>query len=287
MPPVTLGERELRALHAVQLEMLVEFDRVCAILGLKYQLAAGTLLGAVRHRGFIPWDDDADVMMLRRDYDRFLREAPAHLGRDYFLQHRRSDPHHEFLYAKLRRNGSCFRETVRETSNCHQGIFLDLFPFDAIDDGSLGGRWHLAAIFAQRRLAAFAHHHRRGRLSRERPGWQRLVARLAYPLVRRVPERWMKNIEEQLMRLRRGSRARYVVCLAALPGDGRSLGSRIRPVSELTETILLPFADRQFAVPRDFHVTLTRLYGDYMKFPPEEQRRPAHPISEFRLPPGF
>ena len=86
MTNVHLSDADLQRLHQVQLEMLLELDRVCRCLGLTYQLGAGSLLGAVRHGGFIPWDDDVDVVMLRAEYQRFLREAPPLLNQRFFLQ---------------------------------------------------------------------------------------------------------------------------------------------------------------------------------------------------------
>lgn len=88
------------------LTLLTEFDRVCKVLEIPYVLFAGTLLGAVRHQGFIPWDDDLDVMMLRADYDRFLAEAPAVLDADRFYLQGEFSEHWPLFFSKLRLNGT-------------------------------------------------------------------------------------------------------------------------------------------------------------------------------------
>ena len=76
----------LKELQNIQMEILVEFDRICKKNNIKYQLFAGTLLGAIRHKGFIPWDDDIDVCMLRKDYIKFLNACESDLRENYFLQ---------------------------------------------------------------------------------------------------------------------------------------------------------------------------------------------------------
>lgn len=91
-----------QALHT----LLVEFDRVCRALEIPYVLYAGTLLGAVRHQGFIPWDDDLDVLMLREDYDRFLREAPGVLDTETFFLQKEFSDHWPLFFSKLRLNGT-------------------------------------------------------------------------------------------------------------------------------------------------------------------------------------
>ena len=88
------------------LTLLKEFDRVCRLVGVKYTLFAGTLLGSVRHKGFIPWDDDLDVMMLRADYDRFLSEAEQVLDKEKFYLQKEFSEHWPMFFSKLRLNGT-------------------------------------------------------------------------------------------------------------------------------------------------------------------------------------
>ncbi|MBQ9954698.1 MAG: LicD family protein [Eggerthellaceae bacterium] len=126
-------ERE-RAIKIIQQESLValqEVDRVCKKLGITYFLVGGSMLGALRHGGFIPWDDDTDVGMLRHDYDRFVREAPAHLAPGYFVQLPETDPHIHFVYARLRKEGYDYITAYNEDKDFNKGIWVDVFPFDA------------------------------------------------------------------------------------------------------------------------------------------------------------
>ena len=279
-----LNAAELQALHRVQLEMLLEFDRICRLLTLRYQLAAGTLLGAVRHGGFIPWDDDVDVAMPRRDFQRFLREAPGVLGSAYFLQHRRSDAGFTALYAKLRRNGSAFREVLRADDACHHGIYIDIFPFDAVAPLRWWGRLHLLCLSALQLLQRFASHGARGRLSPSRPLWQRMLGPIAYRLAAAMPENWLLALQERCIRLLENVSTGHVVCLVMLGLEQLKTLTLARPSSELEDNILLTFEGHDFPAPAAFDTTLTRLYGDYRRLPSPEKRRPPHPVTDFELP---
>ena len=128
------AERQ-RAIDIIQQESLValqEVDRVCEKLGITYFLVGGSMLGALRHQGFIPWDDDTDVGMLRHDYDRFVREAPALLSSGYFVQLPETDPHIHFVYARLRKEGYDYITAYNEDKDFNKGIWVDIFPFDAM-----------------------------------------------------------------------------------------------------------------------------------------------------------
>ncbi len=117
----------------VQIELLDELDRISKKYNIKYQLFAGTLLGAVRHNGYIPWDDDIDVAMLREDYERFISVCEKELGADYFLQ----TPDLEgspYPFSKLRKNNTLFVEGNVEHIDIHHGVFIDVFPMDNVFD---------------------------------------------------------------------------------------------------------------------------------------------------------
>ena len=126
------GEQATLAEHQKALELILcEFDRVCRTLDIRYYLYAGTLLGAVRHQGFIPWDDDLDVLMDRDEYERFMRLAPGLLdGQTFFLQEEFSG-NWPMFFSKLRLNGTACQETYHpKDSKSHQGVYIDIFPCD-------------------------------------------------------------------------------------------------------------------------------------------------------------
>lgn len=121
----------LRQMQMRMLEMLVELDRVCRRHGISYWLSSGTLLGCVRHGGFIPWDDDLDVEMLRADYERLMRILPSELPEWMALQTPETDTGYFFCFAKLRDKRSELSETNRYDRIFEQrGIYIDIFPFE-------------------------------------------------------------------------------------------------------------------------------------------------------------
>lgn len=122
---------DIKTIQEESLGSLEEIDRMCANIGADYFLVGGSMLGAVRHEGFIPWDDDTDVGMLRRDYEKFCREAKKRVDGQYFLQLPSTDPHIHFVYARLRKRGYEYITFYNEDKEFDKGIWVDLFPFDA------------------------------------------------------------------------------------------------------------------------------------------------------------
>lgn len=282
--PIALSETDLAALQTVQLEMLLAVDEACRTLGINYQLAAGTLLGAARHGGFIPWDDDVDIAMSRHDYGRFLAEAPAFLGKDFFLQTRHSDHAFGKLFAKLRRKGSEFREVGYSRNLCNNGIFIDIFPFDRVAPDRLWGRLHLRILHSLKAAAAFSRHPRHGSLARHRPLWQRVLGPLVYPVASSVPSRVWLSLEQWLVTLYQRNETGHVTCLVQMPSGWHRALDLIRPTAEFLELTTLPFEGHCFPAPARWDKTLTRLYGTYHLLPSSEDRRPRHQPIAFRLP---
>jgi len=126
----------LRKAQLIMLDMLIEFDTICKKHQLQYWLDSGTLLGAVRHQGFIPWDDDIDISMPIEDYQRLLEIANCELSREIFLQNTQTDKNFKFDYTKLRSNKANIIEFHEKDKavEYHQGVFVDIFPMLAIEN---------------------------------------------------------------------------------------------------------------------------------------------------------
>ena len=246
-----MTESKRKAVWAVQLRLLAAFDGVCRRHGLTYFAGGGTLLGAVRHGGYIPWDDDIDLFMLRRDYDRLLAVGAA-FRPPFFLQTAYNDTHYSRGHAQLRLDGTtAVLAGERGKYRFHQGIFIDIFPLDFVPDDP-------AEQAAQRR-----------RLAR----WNRwLAATVRYPgsphktplktaahwLLGPIPYRWLyRRMEAECKRYRHTAR---VALLSFEPQSDRW----VMPVAAFADTVSLPFAHTEIPVPVGFDAILTTAYGDYL-----------------------
>ena len=137
MPPI--DPNDLKQAQQLMLEGLVCFDKICKKHDLKYWLDSGTLLGAVRHKGFIPWDDDIDLSMPVEDYLKFKEIAQTELETGMFLQTKQTDPRFPFDYMKIRNDNATIVEFHEEgkTVDYHQGVFVDIFPMLTIRNTKL------------------------------------------------------------------------------------------------------------------------------------------------------
>lgn len=127
---------EMKKVWAVELDLLNEFTLVCKKYGIKFFAAGGTLLGAVRHKGFIPWDDDIDLMMVRSEYNRLCEIAPKEFKYPYFFQTETTDPGSFRGHAQLRNSNTTgiLKVEYNQRRNINQGIFIDIFPLDLVPD---------------------------------------------------------------------------------------------------------------------------------------------------------
>lgn len=163
-----MTEPRKKALSLIQqdeLDILQEVDRVAQELNTPFFLVGGTQLGAVRDKSFIPWDDDLDLGMLRRDYTRFCKEGQRALSESYFIQLPSTDTHSNLVYARIRKKGKRYITIYNEGKNTEDGLWADLFPFDATPSNRIVARLHfrLANGFARlsmgfMRRREYAHH---------------------------------------------------------------------------------------------------------------------------------
>ena len=245
----------LREHQLALLQMLHEIDRVCRKHNITYTLFAGTALGAVRHSGFIPWDDDLDVIMLRPEYERFLALAPDELDGAYYLQQEFS-AHWPMFFTKLRKNGTaCIERYIPRDPLTHHGIYVDVFPCDNLADAPAKRRHQFLASKAVIARALY----QRGYLT-DSPG-----KKLAMQLSRCLPEKalWAYAVDRE----ETGSRMVH-----SFFGASSRYEKSIYPREWFTETVLLPFEDGEFPVSAHYDELLTALYGDYMIPTPVEKR---------------
>ncbi|MGN0161805.1 MAG: phosphorylcholine transferase LicD [Lachnospiraceae bacterium] len=139
-----LVTNKMKKVWATEIELWQQFDKVCKRYGLKYYAAFGTLLGAVRHQGFIPWDDDMDFWMLRDEYEKFKEIAPKEFTGKYYYQNWYNSSGMTWIFSKIRNSETTAVEFPQKEPGFNQGIFIDIFPIDEFDDGV-----HVNPVFKQ------------------------------------------------------------------------------------------------------------------------------------------
>jgi lipopolysaccharide cholinephosphotransferase len=256
-------------LQAAQLDMLREVDRICAEHDIPYSLAYGTALGAVRHKGFIPWDDDIDIIMLRKDFERFEAiwkdNAPGHL----FLATHNSEEYYTYPFAKVRNSNTTFVETGCEHLDINHGVFIDIFIIDYIPRSKSRRAWQL---FCAEMVWILARKYTPGE------GLRGLARKLiCAPFTKKARQKALRYFEKKLA-CPYGDSA----CTANL-NYGTGLAKKRFPNDLLREVVRVPFENDAFMLMKDWDSLLRVQYGDYMTPPPAEQRAPAHPYAVYDL----
>ncbi len=253
----------LRKLQQLEIEQLCVFAEICDKYNLRYYLVGGTLLGAVRHKGFIPWDDDIDVAMPRVDYNRFLDIAPHELPKDLELENPVQIPKDPYYVTRLRR-----RNTVYESGYIRQfelpctGVWIDVFPLDDQPrqesflqriDGYLIER-HLNRIIRN--------YYNAGPIT---------AGGGAYLwLARCLPFAFYRKARDRIARRHEGKNLAYWLTYAGIFGYRKETFAK----SVFEPPAQLEFEGRLYTAPGDYHQWLLRMYGDYMQLPPPEKRVP-------------
>lgn len=261
---------KLKKVQKILLGYLLEIDRICKKYDIKYFLAGGTLLGAIRHHGFIPWDDDADVMMLREDYDKFQKVAKKELPEHIFLQLPETEKGNYNPFTKLRINDTMFAtEFTGHFMEMHNGIFFDVLSHDKTGNRKWSQKLHLMITMLTRSIVF----NKWGNTDIKSGGSHPIICKIVDKAKYLVPMRlalWAQNHSLEFFKNRKSS---YLY-----DGMGRNLKRGSFPARWLEEAIYVDFEGYQFPVPKDYDKYLTYLYGDYMQMIPVSQRRTSHSI---------
>ena len=252
---IKYSEEELLKLQTTELEMLIEFDRICRKHDIKYSLESGTLLGAIRHEGFIPWDDDIDVTMLRSEYRKFRRAAKKDLDKTrFFLQDRWSDRYYRWGYPKFRRNGTAFVREGQEHIKCNSGIFMDILVVDNVPDSNFFRKKHLKACEYVRACMYSAV----GKFSETDPEKRKYYEKLSH-----VP-RWLFFLYRDLLVLSTAWKRTKLISHLTLPYAPGTYGM---PRECFDEMVDVDFEGYRFRAFKKWDNYLGKLYGDYMTIP--------------------
>ena len=273
---------DMSKVHAASLKILKEIDRICRKYKIRYALDAGTLIGAVRHKGFIPWDDDADVVFLRSQYEAFVKVAGRELPDTM-----------ELLLPDSYRDGKAFFDftprIIYKNSRCHEDspemnfyggklnhIWVDLFILDKLPASPAGAT-----------VTRFVHKAIYGLAMGHRPG----LDFKKYSLIHKIFVGGLAGVGRFVP-----LRLIFAMQRAAALKDRRSRGSRWYYSNYQPDYLYVTlegswceavedaaFEDAQLMIPKGWHEVLTEVYGDYMQLPPEEKRVPTHSSQQIEI----
>lgn len=266
------GNTELRKAQLLMLSILKVVDKICQNHKIIYWLDAGTLLGAVRHKGFIPWDNDLDIAMPRADYQKFIQIAADELPENLFLQTKDTATWKDLIGAppcKIRDKNSKYyttgKEEITNDANYPSGAFIDIFPIDKFHKTFPGNKKDLLIKWIYRTMCNY----KKIEFGKSEGGWKnQIFSTLAVlkPIVR--PLFWIKHYEHFLNRkiaknnqLEKDYQVGYAFDVPWI---------RIFEVEDIFPLKKIRFEDAEFPAPNNWDSVLKHFYGDYMKLPDEK-----------------
>ncbi len=261
---------KLSAVQSVLLGFLKEVDRICRKHDIKYFLGGGTLLGAVRHKGFIPWDDDADVMMLREDYEKFLSVLPDELPS--YITDQNTDPDSHFAFTKLRLDDTVLSTEFSARFDIHNGVFLDVLAQDKTSDKKLARKLHMKMTAQLRWLVL--------NKWRKTPmdANNKFVSFIGDVIKTVMPLKALERMQNRMMTRYRNKQTKYLY-----DSMGRNVERGEYPIEWLDEAVYVDFEDTKLPIPKKWEEYLTYLYGDYMSMIPVSERHVSHDIVRIDL----
>ena len=270
---------DVRRLQLIELEILLELDRICRKNSIEYFLADGTVLGAVRHRGFIPWDDDLDTRMARPEFEKFCKACETDLDTErFFLQTAKTDPEYRWGYAKIRRKGTEYLRAGQEVIRCMSGVSIDIFVIDNVPDnifvaniqqlirrGCIKTLWSVVGV------------------TEDPSTWKRGL----YRMLRHVPKEIPLGIMEFIGKQNNKRKTEYVWCMPFYRCDGflhdnvfSMRGYAVREWFE--ERVEIEFEGFSFYVCKGYMEYMETKYRNMWEYPPQSQRL-IHPPKRYSL----
>lgn len=257
------NEEILGKMHRLHLLLADELKRICEKYEIHYFMIAGTLLGAVRHKGFIPWDDDMDFGMFREDYEKFLEIVEPELDKNrFYILTDRKEKKYPYNFAKLCLTGTRVFEEFSAEANNVQGIYIDIFPFDAVSDKSFQANMQYKAFWLFRNLlwvkCGYGGNKRKKQFS----------FKLAKMISMLVSIEFLKGMKQKVITKYSEQQTAKVVT-----GDGTyGLKKETLPRKWLQDIASYKFENRIYPGIREHHSYLSYFYGDYMALPPKSKQ---------------
>lgn len=267
-------EIQLDELKQIELNILKQIHEICIQQGFRYFLVGGTLLGAVRHKGFIPWDDDIDIGMLRPDYEKFIDYCTSHEV-PFKIMSNKVNENYGYLFAKAMDPSTVLIEKSGNRYNIELGVYVDIFPLDALGNTESEAISNMDKTKFNRELLVAANWKKFSR-SKTRPIYYEPI-RFAFFCASRFCsfKKMIGKIESKYIT------EDFDKCGYAGSVCGAYRNKEIMPIEIVSEYTELPFEGVMFKCPKQYDKYLTNIYGDYMQLPPEEKRITHHSFDAY------
>lgn len=254
-----------KQVQACEIDILSQIHQICEKYNLEYFGIGGTALGAVRHQGFIPWDDDIDIGMPRQDYEKFLSVVGEELPEGYHVQNFQTEPKTPFYFTKIRRDDTLFVEYYLKDYDIHQGIFVDIFPFDNVPEKKWLANIHfrICQILYQLFLAKSLKTVCSSRFGEKRTK-KSIARKILHCIMIMIPKVWIYRLLDWNVRFFNRWEATEISHITR---------RRLRVfLKDLYPIRYMKFDTIEMPVPNDYDVYLKAQFGDYGVLPPEDKR---------------
>lgn len=260
-----MDDNNLEKLHNAILYIADEVDRICRKENIHYTLTGGSLIGAVRHKGFIPWDDDMDIAMLRNDYEMFLDACNKELRNTFFIQTIETDLNYPYGFAKLTLKGTNYVQEGHEGEKWQKGIFVDIFPMDNVPDKEIQKFFHKTINYLLIKLLQCKENSGIGKESKTKV----LIGFLLTTVSKFFSIAFLTKHLQHNMKKYMGADTKMVCNLGGYYKYEKETTKR----SYYKDYIETSFSDRKYMIIKEYDLYLKKIYGNYMELPPIEKRR--------------
>ena len=254
-------------IHKGTLVILKKIIDICDELGINYYMAYGSLIGAIRHHGFIPWDDDCDIIMIRKDYERFINYCKVNADKLYPFKLLNRGTCKGYPYNISRFNDMRYKAEYDEIPDYDSGMFIDIYPFDGAGNDCKKTKKKIALkkriLF---RLVGWAIKSNRESTTKIK----RVLRKVIIPIVKLIGADWFLNKMENLGKIYDYEDSQYISCLV---WDGKLV---LQDKDDFKEYIMVDFENLSVKVPKGYDRVLKNSYGDYMELPPKNERTASH-----------